>query len=335
MDVTKGMLVFDGSEPLALPQWLTITHETFPSGDPSLYNYRVQATHSLLADDAEQKMSNTLTMGCDPIMFTNRRSLSEPDLPDIVMRHSPTLRAANPAMKLEEELKVAQVLVPKYSGDANKEMISSKTWLSIFLQKMQKMCSSFDQCYAQAAPLELLTGQAFECLQSADFNTMDAMVEHLCSMFKHPHFQLVLIEYVQLGEAFAGCMRDNVIMWLKHILHELGNHIGGHVSLAQATEAMFPTEWHMQKVDLQNLSTEQYQGALLAIADDLAIHHNVTPKLFSKAKVTEGKASMAQLDVAKPAKDTGIADGGPSCSQHHKAARKMCNKALEEENVKL
>ncbi|KAJ2805419.1 hypothetical protein H4R20_002098 [Coemansia guatemalensis] len=197
------------------------------------------------------------------------------------------------------------------------------------------MHSSFDQCYAQAALLELLTSQAFECLQSTDFDTVDAMVEHLCSTFKHLHFQLALIKHVQSGEAFIGCTRDNVIMRLKHILHELGNHIDGLVSLAQATEMMFPTEWHLQKVDSQNLSTEQYQGALFAIAEDLAIHHDVVPKLFGKAKATEGKASMAQPDVAKPAKNTGVADGGPSHSQHRKVARKKHEKALEEENAKL
>ncbi|KAJ1861068.1 hypothetical protein LPJ73_001136, partial [Coemansia sp. RSA 2703] len=61
-DIAKGMPVFDGSEPLALPAWIDLIRQAFPLSNPELYRYRVQAARSLLVDDAALKVRTVLTM---------------------------------------------------------------------------------------------------------------------------------------------------------------------------------------------------------------------------------------------------------------------------------
>ncbi|KAJ2083650.1 hypothetical protein H4R24_000608 [Coemansia sp. RSA 988] len=137
------------------------------------------------------------------------------------------------------------------------------------MRKTKWMRETFDETYVQAAMVDLFTGQALECMHSANFDTLNAMTENLCTTFKRQHFQLALNKRVQSGEVFSGCTQNNIVMRLNVILRELGDHVGGLVALAQATKEMFPFQWRQLKVYSQNLSAEEYQGALLTIVGAL------------------------------------------------------------------
>ncbi|KAJ2083723.1 hypothetical protein H4R24_000586 [Coemansia sp. RSA 988] len=106
-------------------------------------------------------------------------------------------RPAPPAVKLEYELKVTRIMVPKYTGDFTKELLTSNAWVNIFQKKTARMRDLFDHTYIQAALLDQLTGKARECMHNTSFDTVDAMIEHLCTTFKRQHFQIVLIRRVQ------------------------------------------------------------------------------------------------------------------------------------------
>ncbi|PIA14543.1 hypothetical protein COEREDRAFT_10262 [Coemansia reversa NRRL 1564] len=263
-------------------------------------------------------------------------SISAADLQEVNLQNAAVPRLGQPAIKLEEELKVVRIITPKYSGSTTKEFISSNTWVEIFRRKTQNLRKNFADCYIQAALLDLLTGQAFESLYNEDFDTTDAMLKHLCITFRKQHFQIALIKRVQSGEAFEGCTRDNIVMCFKQLLRELEVHTGGLMALAQATEDMFPLEWKQLRVDSQNLSAEEFQGALLAIADKMSVHRNVSPKLFGKAKKpVDAKVKDTEQKAESAVKSSDKADSGSSRSQHRKVASKKREKALKEEIASL
>ncbi|PIA13808.1 hypothetical protein COEREDRAFT_10968 [Coemansia reversa NRRL 1564] len=136
-----------------------------------------------------------------------------------------TPRAKASLMKASDLMEYLQWLIPEYSGDAAKELISANTWTN----NLDKICTQYKTMYAteffQSLIMSRLTGVVVDEMLDAGCNIPEAMLQQLRDKFQAPQFQYELILHIESGTVFKQCMRLNILNRLQKLAGELANHI--------------------------------------------------------------------------------------------------------------
>ncbi|KAJ2607540.1 hypothetical protein H4S08_004787 [Coemansia sp. RSA 1365] len=238
-----------------------------------------------------------------PVQASSREST------DVIMAERGPVEDGFGRLHASEVLEILKTNIPKYSGNADTELMSADTWCNLVEAECADYRQTFPPAVFKTLIRSLLTGEAQKGVARRTFDTPEALLQHPRDKFNKQIFQCHLLEQIESGSVFRRCGQMDILQVLEDLSQEVMNHVGGIVALARATHRMFELEWNELKINRLSLDYDDYQRALTGLERSMQSNPDMAPKLFGKAKAevkSETKSGSAKnvSEKSEPSKFT-------------------------------
>ncbi|KAJ2612012.1 hypothetical protein H4S08_002886 [Coemansia sp. RSA 1365] len=229
---------------------------------------------------------------------------------DVIMAERGPAEDGFGRLRASEVLDILKTNIPKYSGNADTELMSADTWCNL----VEAECADYRQAFLPAVfktlIQSLLMGEMQKGVARHTFDTPEALLQHLQDKFNKQIFQCHLLERIESGSVFRGCGQMDILQVLEDLSQEVMNH-------------------NELKINQLSLDYNDYQQALTGLERSMQSNPVMTPKLFRKAKAEvkpETKSGSAKnvSEKLEPSKST---------KESHNKKRRAAQRKKQQEAV--
>ncbi|KAJ2082600.1 hypothetical protein H4R24_001481, partial [Coemansia sp. RSA 988] len=126
-------------------------------------------------------------------------------VPDVVMSERGLPPGGVTNMKASDLMECLKIIIPKFSGSVDKELISAETSALQVESECAKYRQRYEPEFFRALILGCLTGDTARELEDMECDTPEAILNHLRDKYNSAIFQFHLIQRIESGSVFQGC----------------------------------------------------------------------------------------------------------------------------------